>query len=85
MVTSQINYVDINFDDEVKTLLLLLFVLDACDIIVSVISSCGGYEKLKFDEFRDVILNKRVHKSELGDSSVTAFGTEGRRKTKQRV
>ena len=58
MIVSQLNSVDINFEDEIKPLILMSSLLESWDTVVAAISSSRGYEKIKFDEIRDVVLRK---------------------------
>ena len=62
MIVSQLNYVDINFEDEIKTLILMPSLLESCDTIVAAFSSSHGSENLMFDEICDVDLRKCIHK-----------------------
>ena len=68
MIVSQFNYVDINFEDEIKALILMSSLPESWDTIVAVISSSRGSEKLKFDEIHDVVLSESIRKREMGDS-----------------
>ena len=74
MIVSQLNYVDINFEDEINALILMSSLPEIWDTVVAAISSSRGSEKLKFDEIRDVVLSKSIRKREVGDSSGSALG-----------
>ena len=50
MIISQLSSVEINFEDEIKTLILMSSLPKSWDTIVAAISSFRGYDKLKFDE-----------------------------------
>ncbi|PTD30872.1 hypothetical protein C5N13_00030, partial [Sinorhizobium meliloti] len=54
MIVSKLNSVDINFENEIKALILISSLPKSWDTVVAAISSSRGYEKLKFDEIRDV-------------------------------
>ena len=84
MIVSQLNSLDINFEDEIKTLILMPSLPESCDTIVAAFSSSHGCEKLKFDEIRDVVLSESIRKREVGDSSGSALSVDrrGRSKTK---
>ena len=58
MIVSQLNYVDINFEDEIKALILMSSLPESWDTVVAAIRSSRVSEKLKFDEIRDVVLSK---------------------------
>ena len=62
MIVSQLNSVDINFEDEIKALILMSSLPDSWDTVVATISSSRGSEKLKFDEIRDVVLSESIRK-----------------------
>ena len=84
MIVSQLNYVDINFENEIKALILMSSLPESWDIVVAAISSSRGSEKLKFAEIHDVVLSKSMRKREVGDSSGCALCVDrrGRSKTK---
>ena len=50
MIVSQLSLVEINFEDEIKALILMSSLPDSWDIVVVAINSSRGSEKLKFDE-----------------------------------
>ena len=84
MIISQLSLVKINFEDEIKTLILISSLHDSWDTIVAMISSFRGFEKQKFDEIRDVVLSKSIHKREIEDSLGSALSVDkkGRSKSK---
>ena len=84
MIVTQLNSVDINFEDEIKALILMSSLPESWDTFVAAISSSHGSEKLKFDEIRDVVLSESIRKREVGDSSGCALSVDrrGRSKTK---
>ena len=84
MIVSQLNSVDINFEDEIKVLILMSSLPESWDTVVSAINSSRGSEKLKFDGIRDVVLSESIRKREVGDSSGSALSVDqrGRSKTK---
>ena len=86
MIVSQFNSVEINFEDEIKALILMSSLPESWDTVVVAISSSRGSEKLKFDEIRDVVLSKvfanekwEIHRAVL---SALIEGGEVRRKAK---
>ena len=44
MIVSQLNFVDINFKDEIKALILMSSLPESCDTVVAAISSFRGSE-----------------------------------------
>ncbi|KAE8718794.1 cytochrome P450 71A9-like [Hibiscus syriacus] len=53
-ITTQLSYVEIEFDDEVRDLILLSSLPDSWNAIVTTVSSSSGNSKLKFDDVRDL-------------------------------
>ena len=87
MIVSQLNSVDINFEDEIKALILMSSLPESWDTVIAAISNSCGSEKLMFDEIRDVVLSESIHKQEVGDIhqavlSALIEGGEVRRKAK---
>ena len=62
IIVSQLNSVDINFEDEIKALILMSSLPESWDTVVAAISSSLGSQKLKFDEIRDVVLRESIRK-----------------------
>ena len=75
---------DINFEDEIKALILMSSLPESWDTVVAAISSSRGSETLKFDEIRDIVHSESIRKREVGDSSGSALRVDrrGRSKTK---
>ena len=73
LIVSQLSSVEINFEDEIKALILMSSLLELWDTVVTAISSSRGSDKLKFDEIRDVVLNESIRKREIGYSSSSAL------------
>ena len=72
----------INFDDEIKPLILMSSLLESWDTIVATISSFRGSDKLKFDEIRDVVFGESIHKREIENSSSSALNVDQRGRSK---
>ncbi|KAK2422092.1 hypothetical protein QL285_032651 [Trifolium repens] len=68
-VTSQLTSVGIEFDDELRALILLSSLPDSWSATITVVSSSSGSTKLKFDDVRDLILSEEIRRRELGESS----------------
>ena len=84
MIVSQLNFVDINFEDEIKKLILMSSLTESWDTVVAAISSSRGSEKLIFDEIRDIVLSESIRKGEVGDSSGSAFSIDRRGRSKMK-
>ena len=62
MITSQLSSVDINFEDEIKTLILMSSLPESWDTVVAAISSSRESNKLKFNEIQDVVISESIRK-----------------------
>ncbi|PKI41933.1 hypothetical protein CRG98_037683 [Punica granatum] len=62
LITAQLTSVDIDFDDEVRALILLSSLPKIRSGTVTAISASTGKEKLKFDEVRDLIVSEEIHR-----------------------
>ena len=69
---------DINFEDEIKALILMSSLPESWDTVVAVINSSRGSDKLTFDEIRDVVLSESIRKREIGDSSGNPLSVDQR-------
>ena len=84
MIVSQLNSVEINFEDEIKALILMSFLPESWDTVVATISSSRGSKKLKFDKIRVVVLSESILKREIGDSSGSALSVDQRGRNKSK-
>ena len=84
MIVSQLSSVEINFEVEIKALILMSSLPKLWNTVVAAISSSRGSDKLKFDEIRDVVLSESIRKRETGNSSGSALSVDqwGRSKPK---
>ena len=79
LITTQLASVDINFEDEVKALILLSSLPDSWDVAVT------GNEKLVFDTIKNLIMSDEIRKKQTGcSSSGSALNIESRGKFKNR-
>ena len=84
MIVSQLNSVEINFEDEIKASILMSSLPKSCDIVVAAISSSWGYDKLKLDEIRDVVFSESICKREIRNSSGSALSVNQRGRSKSK-
>ena len=56
IIVNQLRSVEINFEDEIKALILMSSLPESWDTVVAAISSSRGSNKLKFDEIFDVVV-----------------------------
>ncbi|WVZ14797.1 hypothetical protein V8G54_012363 [Vigna mungo] len=79
IVTTQLSSVGIEFDDEVRALILLSSLPESWNATVTAVSSSSGSNKLKFDDVRDLILSEEIRRKESGESSTSSvLHTESR-------
>ena len=81
-ITTQLSSVEIEFDDEVRGLILLSSLPDSWNATVTTVSSSSGNSKLKFDDVRDLVLSEEIRRRESGETSnSSALHTESRGRT----
>ncbi|WVY97098.1 hypothetical protein V8G54_029249 [Vigna mungo] len=79
IVTTQLSSIGIEFDDEVRALILLSSLPESWNATVTAVSSSSGSNKLKFDDVCDLILSKEIRRKETGESSTSlVLHTESR-------
>ncbi|KAE8705011.1 Cytochrome P450 84A1 [Hibiscus syriacus] len=84
-ITTQLSSVEIEFDDEVRALILLSSLPDSWNATVTAVSSSSGNSKLKFDDVRDLVLSEEIRRRESGEASTSsALHTESRGRTSER-
>ncbi|KAL5848374.1 hypothetical protein ACOSQ4_006387 [Xanthoceras sorbifolium] len=84
-ITTQLSSVEIEFDEEVRALILLSSLPDSWNATVTAVSSSSGNNKLKFDDVRDLVLSEDIRRRESGEaSSSSALHTESRGRTSER-
>ena len=69
-ITSQLSSMSINFDEEIRALLILCSLLESQNGMVMVVSnSISGSNTLKYDGVINVILSEETHRKTLGGST----------------
>ena len=84
-VTTQLSSVEIEFDEEVRALILLSSLPESWNATVTAVSSSSGSNKLKFDDVRDLVLSEEIRRREVGESSTSSVlhtESRGRNSTK---
>ena len=84
MIVNQLSSVEINFEYEIKALILMSSLSESWDTVVVVISSSRGSEKLKFNEVRDLVLSGSIRKREIKDLSGGALSVDQRGRNKSK-
>ncbi|KAI3462293.1 hypothetical protein Pfo_018956 [Paulownia fortunei] len=71
-VITQLSLVGIEFDEEVRALILLSSLPQSLNDTVTAVSSSSGSNKLKFDDVRDLVLSEEIRRRESGESSTSS-------------
>ncbi|GAA0153727.1 hypothetical protein LIER_11897 [Lithospermum erythrorhizon] len=85
-VTTQLSSVEIEFDDEVRALILLSSLPDSWNATITTVISSSGTNKLKFGDVRDLVLSEEIRRRESGESSTTSvlhMESKGRNSTRK--
>ncbi|KAG6639444.1 hypothetical protein CIPAW_10G100900 [Carya illinoinensis] len=68
-ITNQLSSVEIEFDDEIRALILLASLPNSWEAMRMAVSNSAGKSKLKYDDIRDLILAEEVRKKDSGEIS----------------
>lgn len=71
-VTTQLSSVGIEFDDEIRALILLSSLPENWNATVTTVSSSLGSNKLKFDDVRDLVLSEEIQRRESSESPTSS-------------
>ena len=64
-ITNQLSIVEIEFDDDVRALILLASLLNSWEAMRITVSNFIGKSKLKYDNIRDLILSEEVRRRDV--------------------
>ena len=85
IVTTQLSLVGIDFDEEVRALILLSSLPESWNATVKAVSSSSGRNNLKFDDVRDLVLREEIQRRESDESSTSSvLHTESRGRSSTR-
>lgn len=68
-ITNQLSSVEIEFDDEIRALILLASLPNSWEAMRMAISNSAGKSKLKYVDIRDLILAEEVRRRDSGETS----------------
>ena len=81
-ITNQLLSAEIDFDDEIRALIVLAFLPNSWEAMRMAVSNSTGKEKLKYNDIRDLILAKEFRRRDTGETSgfdsTLNLGTRGR-------
>jgi hypothetical protein len=84
-VTNQLSSVKVDFDDEVRALLILCSLPESWNGLVMAVSNfVSGSNTLKFDDVVGVILSEEMRRKSTGETSRNALNMESRGRQKDR-
>jgi hypothetical protein len=84
-VTNQLSSIKVDFDDEVRALLILCSLPESWNSLVMAVSnSVSGSNTLKFDDVVGVILSEEMRRKSIGETSGNALNMENRGRQKDR-
>ena len=81
-ITNKLSFVEIDFDDEIRALIVLASLPNSWEAMRMAVSNSIGKEKLKYNDIRHLILAKEIRKRDAGESS--RFGSALNLETKGR-
>ena len=61
--------VEIDFDDEIRALIVLASLLNCWEAMRMIVSNSTGKEKLKYNDIRDLILAEEIRRRNAGETS----------------
>jgi hypothetical protein len=85
-ITNQLSSVEIEFDDEIRALIVLASLPNSWEAMRMAVSNSTGKGKLKYDDIRDLILSEEVRRSDacIDNAEGQAFVTENRGRSRNK-
>ena len=68
-ITNQLSSVKIDFDDEIRALIVLASLPNSREAMRIAVSNSAGKSKLKYDDIRDLILSEEVRRRDAGSNN----------------
>uniref|UniRef100_A0A2N9GH12 Retrovirus-related Pol polyprotein from transposon TNT 1-94-like beta-barrel domain-containing protein n=1 Tax=Fagus sylvatica TaxID=28930 RepID=A0A2N9GH12_FAGSY len=81
-ITNQLSSVEIEFDDEIRALIVLASLPNSWEAMRMAVNNSAGKDKLKYENIRDLILSEEVRRRDacIDNAKGQAFVTENRDK-----
>lgn len=68
-IVNQLSSVEIDFDDEIRALIVLASLPNSWEAMRMAVSNSAGKNKLKYEDIRDLILSEEVRRRDAGETS----------------
>ncbi|RVW71138.1 Retrovirus-related Pol polyprotein from transposon TNT 1-94 [Vitis vinifera] len=68
-ITNQLSYVEIDFDDEIRALIVLASLPNSWEAMRMAVSNSTGKEKLKYNDIRDLVLVEKIPRRDASETS----------------
>uniref|UniRef100_A0A7N2R0F3 Integrase catalytic domain-containing protein n=1 Tax=Quercus lobata TaxID=97700 RepID=A0A7N2R0F3_QUELO len=68
-ITNQLSFVEIDFDDEIRAMIVLASLPNSWEAMRMTVSNSTGKEKLKYNDIRDLILAEEIRRRDAGETS----------------
>ena len=72
-ITNQLSSVEIDFDDEIRALIVLASLPNNWEAMRMAVSNSTGKEKLKYNDIRDLILAEEIRRRDASETSGSDF------------
>uniref|UniRef100_A0A2N9GXF9 CCHC-type domain-containing protein n=1 Tax=Fagus sylvatica TaxID=28930 RepID=A0A2N9GXF9_FAGSY len=85
-ITNQLSFVEIEFNDEIRALIILASLPNSWEAMRMAVSNSVGKCKLKYDDIRDLILSEEVRRRDacIDNAEGQAFVTENRGRSRNK-
>ena len=67
-ITNQLSSVEIDFDDEIRALIVLASLPNSWEAMRMVVSNSIRKEKLKYNDIRDLVLVEEIHRRNASET-----------------
>ena len=68
-ITNQLSSVEVDFDDEIRALIILAILPNSWEAMMMVVSNSTGKKKLKYNDIRDLILAEEIRRRDASENS----------------
>ena len=72
-IINQLSSVEIDFDDEIRALIILAFLPNSWKAMRMTVSNSTRKENLKYNDIRDLILAEEIYRRDVGETSGSGF------------